>query len=373
MTEKILLVDDDPNILRGFQRQLRKTFDIHLALGGLDALEILRNEGPFAVVVSDMQMPEMSGVELLAKIRDLHEHTIRIMLTGNADQQTAVDAVNQGHIFRFLNKPCSPEVLSTSIESALHQYRLVTAEAELLNQTLAGSVRMLTQVLSIAMPQVFGLSQEARTLARELATRIGVGPLWQIEMSAMLMRLGYVSLPPEVVARYLHARPLTPSEQKLVDQTPKLGHDLIASIPRLQGVARWVASQNDLPKEPTPIAARILKAVGDFQRYSHDQSPLSAINSMMRDPRYDPQVLESLAMIADSMYANRQVSVTELKEGMILEEHLADGHGVILVAKGTEIHQSLIEKLTRLRRSGSGVKEPIAVRVVSGEKLTLAS
>ena len=112
MAHKILLVDDDRNILSGYQRVLRKAFDLETALGGEEALRLLTMDGPFSLVVADMQMPGMSGLELLDKAQTVSPDTIRIMLTGNTDQKTAADAVNQGQVFRFLTKPCSPRISS---------------------------------------------------------------------------------------------------------------------------------------------------------------------------------------------------------------------------------------------------------------------
>lgn len=128
MTEKILFVDDETNILQAIQRQLRKRFDLATAEGGDEALRILKEQGPFAVIISDMRMPNMNGVELLALVKELHPDTVRLMLTGNADQETAMEAVNSGQIFRFLTKPCPPATLITALALALSQYRLITAE-----------------------------------------------------------------------------------------------------------------------------------------------------------------------------------------------------------------------------------------------------
>jgi DNA-binding NtrC family response regulator len=105
MNTEILFVDDDPEVLAGFRRSLRKEFKIDTAEGGAPALALMRGRSPYAVVVVDMRMPAMNGVEFLMELEKTAPDTIRMMLTGNADQKTARDAVNQGHIFRFLTKP----------------------------------------------------------------------------------------------------------------------------------------------------------------------------------------------------------------------------------------------------------------------------
>src|SRR3954447_55479 len=105
MPQKILFVDDEPAILDGYQRLLRGEYVIHAANGGAAALEMLERAS-YAVVIADMRMPEMDGAQLLAKIAAKYPATMRIMLTGNSDMQTAVRAVNEGEVFRFLTKPC---------------------------------------------------------------------------------------------------------------------------------------------------------------------------------------------------------------------------------------------------------------------------
>jgi two-component system cell cycle sensor histidine kinase/response regulator CckA len=126
--EKILLVDDDTNLIAGIQRTLRKNFFIETAASGNDAIRLLAEQGPFAIVVADMQMPEMSGLEFLKIAQTMAPHTVRMMLTGNADLQTAIDAVNDGHVFRYLDKPCPPSELLPALEAGLKLYRQVTQD-----------------------------------------------------------------------------------------------------------------------------------------------------------------------------------------------------------------------------------------------------
>ena len=128
MAEKILLVDDDSNILDGYRRSLGREFLLETALGGAQALELATEQGPYAVVVSDMRMPGMDGIQLLRKIKALSPDTTRVMLTGNTEMDTAINAINEGSIFRFLTKPCGREAMATTLTAALEQYRLVTAE-----------------------------------------------------------------------------------------------------------------------------------------------------------------------------------------------------------------------------------------------------
>ncbi len=156
--EPILFVDDEELVLASYQRVLRKQFAFDVASSGQQAIDIVGSHEPYAVVVSDMRMPGMNGIELLRRVKAISPQTIRLMLTGNSDVQTAIDAVNEGSVFRFLTKPCSPEALATAISDGLIQYRLIRAEKELLENTLHGSIRLLTEVLGLVNPAAFNQS-----------------------------------------------------------------------------------------------------------------------------------------------------------------------------------------------------------------------
>lgn len=143
MEHKILFVDDEQNVLNAYRRNLRKFFDVHTALSGTAAIELLKEKHKFAVVVCDMQMPNMNGIEFLEIAQKISKNSIRIMLTGNVDQQTAIDAINQGDIFRFINKPCTPDQMMEALKVALKQYLLITAEQELLKTTLKNPLKCL--------------------------------------------------------------------------------------------------------------------------------------------------------------------------------------------------------------------------------------
>lgn len=122
MSDKVLLVDDEPAVLAGYERLLRGDFDVETAVGGEAGLATIRDRGPFGVVISDIAMPQMNGFQFLASVRQAAPNTIRLVLTGHADVSTAIDAINQGHIFAFLTKPCQEHELAKAITTALAEY-----------------------------------------------------------------------------------------------------------------------------------------------------------------------------------------------------------------------------------------------------------
>ena len=149
MADSVLFVDDEQNLLDGITRALRTRFDVHTAISGIEGLRLLQSAGPFAVVVSDMRMPEMNGVQFLSQARALCPDTVRFILSGQSDMADTIAAVNDGNIFRFLSKPCSTQALLAAVGTGVEQYRLITAEKVLLEETSSGAVAMLVEILGV--------------------------------------------------------------------------------------------------------------------------------------------------------------------------------------------------------------------------------
>lgn len=130
MTGKVLFVDDEPLVLDALRRMLHDKFHIYTANSGEKGLAAVEQNGPFAVVISDMRMPGMNGAEFLARIRKDAPDTVRMLLTGFTDLDAAIAAVNEGNIFRFLTKPCRKNELVSAINLGLAQHRSTVAGKE---------------------------------------------------------------------------------------------------------------------------------------------------------------------------------------------------------------------------------------------------
>jgi response regulator RpfG family c-di-GMP phosphodiesterase len=241
--ETILFVDDEQNVLDSLIRQLRKAFQVKTAVDGQDALALLERDGPVAVVVSDMRMPRMDGILLLATIKKRYPDTIRIMLTGDADLKMAIEAVNSGQIFRFLTKPCSTNSLSTTLTLALRQYQLVIGERELLDKTLKGSIRMLSEILSLTNPAAFAGGYRIREIVSELATELKLQPLWQFEIAALLSQVGCVTIPNKILLEVNRQTEISDADMKIFHRHPVVGGKLVGRIPRLEKVAEIITRQ----------------------------------------------------------------------------------------------------------------------------------
>ncbi|MBE7557954.1 response regulator [bacterium] len=376
MNPRILCVDDDPNILSACQRHLRKEFEVDIAESGARGLARLSERGPYAVVVSDMRMPEMDGIEFLSRVKAAAPDTVRIMLTGQADLSTAMEAVNQGSIFRFLTKPCSAESLLLSLRAGAEQFRLVHAERELLEKTLSGSVKVLTDTLSLVSPAAFGRAVRVQRLMRAMARQLGA-PVWEFELAALLSQVGCVSLPGEVIDKLHRGYKLSEEEQRMFDGHPQVGRDLIANIPRLAGVAEIIAFQekhfdgsgvpHDGPRgEKIPAGARALHVALHYDNLT--MAGVSRAEALRRLSQhkdwYDPAMLSALAksLDLDVRYEVRSVSLAQLDSSMILAEEIKTDKGLLLIAQGQEVTTSLRARLRNFART-TAIKEPIKVLV----------
>ncbi|MFP6901983.1 MAG: response regulator, partial [Opitutales bacterium] len=198
MNRKILCVDDEEAILKGFRLNLRKDFELFTANCGEEGVEVFQTESPFAVVLSDMRMPGMDGASMLAEIKQLDPDVVSMLLTGHADFDSAMAAVNDGRIFRMLAKPCPPDRLKQALEDGLRQHELVISEKVLLEQTLKGAIDALTQALATAKPLFFGRAMRIRRLSSELAEMLGEDNIWRIEVAAIFSQLASITLPESV-------------------------------------------------------------------------------------------------------------------------------------------------------------------------------
>jgi response regulator RpfG family c-di-GMP phosphodiesterase len=372
---KVLFVDDDPKTLQMYQRRFQTQFQLETAASGNQGLEALEKTGPYAAVVTDMQMPSMNGIEFLRRVKQQFPDTVRLMLTGNHDLKTAIAAVNDGYVFRFLTKPCSADMMTSALTAALEQYALLTAERELLSGTLRGSVDLLADMLSILSPTAFGRTSRIRHICSDVCARLTVTNSWELTVAATLALLGCITVPEPILTRLDQGELLTEEEQSRYNEHPKVGGRLISRIPRLKGVAEIVERQNEPYRltatlgatDRNGLAANILKTAMDFETFiAQGDSHADAIARLKVDPGlYRPEVVEALAACLPRSTTIRKLKIMELSDGMILDENLMSLNGNLLLARGTAINEVLRERLIMLVNTSRGVKEPILVQCFS--------
>src|SRR4029450_13159959 len=180
--------------------------------------------GAFGVVVADMRMPGMNGVEFLKQVKTRYPDTVRLMLTGDLDQATAIEALTHGSIFRFMTKPCRPKTLFATLDASVRQYHLITAERELLEETLGGCIRLLTDVMSMTDARLHTRCSTLREMTHNVTRAMRLRNAWEIDAAAMLARIGSIAIPPAVLVRARIGRTLTGAEKDMLDRIPDIGH-----------------------------------------------------------------------------------------------------------------------------------------------------
>jgi response regulator RpfG family c-di-GMP phosphodiesterase len=379
MNEKILFVDDDPNLLSAMERNFRRRFSLDTATNGEAGLAKIAEQGPYAVVISDRQMPKMDGIQFLSAVRQNAADSVRIMLTGNVDLEQAVRTVNEGNIFRFLIKPCPVEVVTKALEDGLAQYRLIIAEKELLNNTLNGSIKLLTDILSLVDSKSYGRTEKVRALITELSGRMPLAGSWETHVAAMLSPIGYVTLPLDTLVKARSRQPLSKIEQQLVTAIPETTARLLSNIPRLEGVAKIARYQDkhfdgkgfpadEIKEEEIPAGARLLKILNDLLTLQAGGKPQAqALEEMStREGHYDPQMLP---LVRNILEANAEkpdmqtvsISVNDLTVGMVLNSDVLTNDGLLILSSGHYINQAVLEKIQNFNLI-SGIRQPIYVK-----------
>jgi response regulator RpfG family c-di-GMP phosphodiesterase len=357
-------------MLAALNRTLRARYDVVTAEGATAALDRLTSEPSFAVVVSDLRMPGTDGVALLARVRQRSPDTVRVLLTGQADVSGAISAVNEGQIFRFLVKPCAPSTLLAALSASVEQHRLITTERVLLEQTVHGCVKALTDLLAIAQPASFGRATRMKRLVESLAVALEVPDRWQVEVAALLSQVGYIVVPTELAQRVHRGERLTHSEQDLVTRLPQLAEQLVASIPRMEGVRAILLRQHapyPAGVEAVPIGARLLRVAHDFDELeARGMTAALALDVLERRAgAYDPAVLDALRCVhgvEEQRAVVEEMRLADVRVGMIFATDVVGANGLLLVARGQEVTPSLLE---RVRSSWRGFAAVARVNMIT--------
>ena len=347
-------MDDEESILRGFQLNLRKDFELHLAANGREGLEVFERENGFALVLSDMRMPEMDGASMLSKIKAIDPEVVTVLLTGHTDFESAIAAVNEGNVFRMLSKPCPPETLIKVLKDGLDQHDLVISKRILLDQTLRGAVDALAQSLSTAKPLFFGRAQRVRRMAKEIGEKLKVPNAWRLDVASVFSQLSYISIPESVSEDVYHNRKLSLEVKEMVKKLPEDTQKIIQKIPGLEEVGE-ILNKLDiqyrfevLDHEGIRLSASILRVALDYDYYEqqgHDRN-LIVQTLASRTNEYDPTItatLSELILIEGQSYQLQEISFKKLEIGMRLAQDLKLDDGMLVASSGADIDGQLLK------------------------------
>jgi hypothetical protein len=327
-------------------------------------------------------MPGIDGINLLSKIRIKSPDSVRMILTGDADIKVAIDAVNEGQIFRFLTKPCDYKVFANALLTGIQQYRLITAERELLEKTLRGSISMLTEILSMTDPKLFGMACKVRDMVKDLAPKLEIEQPLDLEFAALLAPLGWVPIPTDLRERARTGAPMSQEERAVVSRVPAVGYALLSRIPRLEAVAELIRLSQANGTEQEALAtsykvpellqgARLLRIASDINQLLDENFTLPTALELMhgKGAFYDQRLLTSVATLlgqastpqGDSYYKRLELEIQDLKLGDRLVFNVETLDGRLLAAADTLITPITKERLINFQTL-FGVKRPIVVK-----------
>lgn len=361
MSGRVLFVDDDQMLLSSMERCLGLDFDLVTAASGPDALEIIAKEDPFPVIVSDMRMPVMDGIQFIQKAREASKHSVFLMLTGNQDVQTAVRAVNEGQVFRFLNKPSDPSEISTAITHARRQYDLEASERQLLSQTFVGAMGIFADVLETLQPELIGRAARTEQFVNAIREHCGLAQRWEYKIAAKVLLLGFAMLKQD-----LSATPTNKRSSIDLNRACTIAAKMVERLPRMEPVAeiiRFVPITDGNIEGLTPdgegntaeIGAALLRVANIVESLSHVNVGVEEAETEIRKAL--PGIYEPLIASARAAYPDTNepdgilVNIEDLKPGMILQDNLTDQNGATLLRVGREISLTHIDKLLAQKQS----------------------
>ncbi|MES0372283.1 MAG: HD domain-containing phosphohydrolase, partial [Mariprofundaceae bacterium] len=323
-------------------------------------------------------MPGMNGVEFLTRAKKVAPNSVRMMLTGFANMDNATQAINEGNIFRFLTKPCEPAAFAKSLDDGVEQYRLVMAEKELLEQTLFGSVRVMSQILSLVNPIAFSSTSRIKFYMKHVAKELGLPGGWRFELAAMLCELGCITLPIETLSKVSAGQPLNHNEQEIFDAHPGIAADLLKNIPRLGMISKMIqhqrvncsdhqgADDRTLPKDTALLGGYMLRIALDFDHLSGQNMTISKVIETMRARTgvYHPTILDAMATVerVERKMEIRTMNIKEIDVFMLADEDIKTKGGLLLMVKGQEVTKPTLDRLHSFYRT-AGIEEPVRMQI----------
>jgi hypothetical protein len=260
--------------------------------------------------------------------------------------------------------------MGRTLTAALVQYRLVTAEKQLLEQTLSGSIQVLTEVLSLVNPAAFSRAERARRYIHHIVTSMNLPNVWQYEVAAMMSQLGCVTLSSETIEAVYRGEKLSSTEQAQYDAHPSVAYDLLSRIPRLEPIARMIEHQHrplpdssavDPEMADMRLGTEILRLTLAYEKLIHQGTSRSeAVHSLSRQNKhFSPEFFRALVELDPNSEEGeiKQCRIEALVSGMILQQEIRTSEGALLVSKGQEVTSTLLSKLKNLH----------ARRVITGD------
>lgn len=409
----ILCVDDEANILSALRRLFRPTgYRVLIANGGAEGLALLEAEnGAVDVVISDMRMPEMDGARFLAQVKARWPRPARILLTGYADIESTVAAINQGEIYRYIAKPWNDGEVLLTVRDVLDRQSLEREKARLealtqaqneelkaLNASLEDKVRARTEelrkandklktgfmtsirvfanLIELREGRMAGHSRRVADLARRIAKHMGLAP-WEVQdvfLAGLLHDIGKIGIPDHLLNK--PEPQMSADERGLWRKHPAKGEQALMALEDLRGAARLIRSHHErydgqgypegLSGLIIPLGARILALANDYdglregsvtgRRLDEQEARQHLLQG--KGKRYDPQVVETFFALSggakEAQVTDLALAPADLKPGMVLSRDFISREGVLLLAADYILDEGLIRQIGDYERAEGG-------------------
>jgi len=396
---RILLLDDDEIILLAIKETLsREHYQMSVFSSAKAALAAVEKE-PFAVIISDQRMPEMSGLDFLAACKQHQPNASRILITGVLTLNTVIEAVNRGEIFRFLAKPWIREELLATVRNGVHRFQLLEQNERLrrdtleLNEKLVAANHLLEERLQALATGKAALDRAHEALrlnfehSLELCYRLietfhpvlgrqtravttichqmaDIGPFSAEEKhvltaSAWLNNIGMIGLPRGLVTRSLNdPAGLSASEQELLRHHPIYGQTLASFVDELRDVGETIRAHHErfdgrgypdgVAGEDIPRPARYLAVAVAFVESSHPRDQALDLILQESGRAFDPEAVRLFLKVSNSMNLPRkvrEVTLLELSPGQVLASGIYSPSGLLLIPEDRVLDEALIRKI----------------------------
>ena len=406
----VLFVDDEENVLKSLKRLfIDEDFEVFTASSGRQGLEIIQ-DGDFAVIVSDQRMPEMTGTEFLQKVKELCPDTVRIILTGYADINASIDAINQAGAYRYITKPWNDQEIVLTVKEAIERFNLVkenkrlTALTEKQNQELQNWSKELEYYVQIhtidltkkdkelkslnerlqkylkevmsGLSSLIGLrdgnilrhSERVAMISGEMAKKISL-PALEIEtiaIAGLLHDLGKLGISDVVLFKEIDE--FSPDEMNQYIRHPVSGQRVVSVIEDLQKAGLLIRHHHEnydgsgfpdkLKGEKIPLGSRVISLSDKFERLTRHSDAEDALKriKIMLGKEFDAELFGFLEIVAyehkSALFSSddiveAQFSLKDLTPGLIVSRDVIGGAGLILLKKDTVLTEKNIELLKR--------------------------
>lgn len=283
MKSKILFIDDDNFVLESYMARYRKNYKIFLANTPDKALQFIYSIDDFSVIISDMKMVGMSGVELFSRIKTLSPFSTRIMLTGYTQADIAIDAVNKGEVFRFLSKPCSADVMDKAIKEGVLLYNSYIQDKNIIQDFLKGSIKVLIDSVRISNPRAYERSVRIRNFSRRIAQDMNIKSIVDVEIASMICHVGYIGIDKKIIDSIENGDKLSFAEEEIFNQYPMIGANLVNNIPKLGNVSRIIQYHSCKYENYMPVESSIVSIALHFESLCIKELSIDIIIDKMKE------------------------------------------------------------------------------------------